>query len=136
WPPPATTDAFLNRSQRTALGLSLPERRIAQTSHDFIQAMGPAPNVVLTRAQKRDGSPMVPSRFLLRMRAVAGAEAFQKCQDRGDAWKKKAQQLDAPLTQQPWSRPAPTPPTSLRPMQLSVTRIERLRRDPYALYAE
>ena len=33
-------------------------------------------------------------------------------------------------------RPQPRPPLELRPQRLSVTRIEMLRRDPYAIYAE
>ena len=33
-------------------------------------------------------------------------------------------------------RPAPRPPVEYRPRALSVTRIETLRRDPYAIYAE
>src|SRR5262249_3000367 len=33
-------------------------------------------------------------------------------------------------------RPRPAPPVPLRPQKLSVTRVETLRRDPYAIYAE
>ena len=36
----------------------------------------------------------------------------------------------------PSKRPLPRPPVELRPKRLSVTQIETLRRDPYALYAE
>ena len=36
----------------------------------------------------------------------------------------------------PVNRPAPKPPVEKRPRSLSVTRIETLRRDPYAIYAE
>ena len=35
-----------------------------------------------------------------------------------------------------FARPAPTPPVEHRPKQLSVTRINTLQRDPYAIYAE
>ena len=34
------------------------------------------------------------------------------------------------------SRPAPIPPVETRPRELSVTRIEKLIRDPYAIYAD
>ncbi len=40
WPPAVETDAFLNRPMRAALGLSAPERRIGQTAHDFVSALG------------------------------------------------------------------------------------------------
>src|SRR3712207_3032759 len=58
WPPRAETDAFLNRPMRSRIGLSPPERRIGQTAHDFVQALG-CPDVVITRTAKRDGKPMV-----------------------------------------------------------------------------
>ena len=73
WPPVAKTDAFLNRPMRDAVGLPSAERRIGQTAHDFVAAIG-ARNAVITRAAKREGAPTVPSRFLQRMRAVAGGE--------------------------------------------------------------
>ena len=40
WPPAVETDAFLNRPMRAALGLSAPERRVGQTAHDFVAALG------------------------------------------------------------------------------------------------
>ncbi len=134
WPPQAETGAFLNRAMREALGLTPPERRIGQSAHDFEMALG-APCVVLSRALKRDGSPTVASRFLTRLEALAG-DAFEPCRARGDAMLAIARALDQPETIAPCKRPEPKPPLALRPTRLSVTRIETLRRDPYALYAE
>ncbi|HEY1736131.1 MAG TPA: PD-(D/E)XK nuclease family protein, partial [Methylovirgula sp.] len=134
WPPEARSDAFLNRPMRAALGLTPPERKIGQTAHDFIMAMG-APRVVLSRAQKRDGSPMVASRFIQRLSAVAG-DAFTECQARGARYLALTQALDRPQTPAKTARPMPRPALDLRPKGLSVTRIETLRRDPYAIYAE
>jgi len=135
WPPQGQTDSFLNRPMRAALGLSSPDRRIGQTAHDFIQAFG-APQVVLSRAKKRGGSPTVPSRFLQRMEALAGNEAFAPLRERGQYWLDLARKIDLSPPQKPLQRPAPCPPLELRPKKLSVTRIEMLRRDPYAIYAE
>lgn len=134
WPPQTDTGAFLNRSMRAQLGLSPPERRIGQSAHDFVMALGAA-RVVLSRAVKRDGSPTVASRFLARLAALAG-EAFEPCRARGARMLAVAAALDRPLETQTISRPAPQPPVELRPTRLSVTRIERLRRDPYAIFAE
>ena len=135
WPPAAPTDAFLNRPMRHELGLTPPERRIGQTAHDFTMAMGTG-TVVLSRAGKRGGSPTVASRFLLRLEALGG-KAWQPVRERGARLLKLARNLDKPLTDPvPARRPNPKPPLALRPTQLSVTAIEMLRRDPYAVHAQ
>lgn len=137
WPPQTETGAFLNRTMRAQLGLSPPERRIGQSAHDFVMALG-APNVVLSRAGKRDGAPTVPSRFLTRLQALAGEDVIKARHRRGDSMLDVARALDQPSAQevQTLPRPAPAPPVDLRPTRLSVTRIETLRRDPYAIFAE
>lgn len=134
WPPQVKTDAFLNRPMRTALGLAPPERRIGQAAHDFEMLLG-HPEVLISRAAKRGGAPTVPSRFLQRMAAVAGA-GWSQCQERGRVYLDFARALDRPARPLTIRRPAPKPPVVLRPTQLSVTRVELLRRDPYAIYAE
>jgi ATP-dependent helicase/nuclease subunit B len=136
WPPQARTDAFLNRPMREQLGLTAPERRIGQTAHDFEMAIG-APEVFLSRAAKRGGSPVIASRFLQRMEALAGASAWAQCQARGEELVHLARVLDEPpLKPEPVEQPKPCPPIELRPKRLSVTRIETMRRDPYSIYAE
>jgi ATP-dependent helicase/nuclease subunit B len=135
WPPQARTDAFLNRPMRAALGLTPPERKLGQTAHDFAQATGKR-KVILSRARKRDGTPMVASRFLERMAALGG-ESWDACRRRGDFYLNLAREIDRPsFVSPPSKRPLPRPPVELRPKQFSVTEIETLRRDPYALYAE
>ncbi len=135
WPPAVNTDAFLNRPMRAELGLSAPERRIGQTAHDFLAALG-APEAILSRARKRDGEPTVPSRFLQRIGAAGDADAVKAAEKRGETYLGYARALDRPEAVAPAKRPAPCPPVELRPRKLSVTRIETLRRDPYAIYAE
>jgi ATP-dependent helicase/nuclease subunit B len=135
WPPQTQSDAFLNRPMRRAIGLTPPERRVGQTAHDFVMAMGHA-RVILSRAKKRDGTPMVESRFVQRLSALAGA-AFTPCRERGARYLDLARALDRPRTEvAAIKRPEPKPPLDLRPRRLSVTKIETLRRDPYAIYAE
>lgn len=134
WPPQTRADAFLNRAMRHELGLSPPEKRIGRTAHDFTQALG-APRVVLSRARKRQRAPTVPSRFLQRMAALAGDD-WRACARRGETWLDLARALDKPAVVPPIRQPEPKPPLALRPTRLSVTRIETLRRDPYAIHAE
>ena len=135
WPPQARTDAFFNRPMRAALGLTPPERKLGQTAHDFAQAMGKG-KVILSRARKRNGAPVVASRFLQRMAALGGKK-WEACRERGDYYLRLARAIDQSASVAPPSkRPLPRPPVELRPKRLSVTQIETLRRDPYALYAE
>ena len=131
WPPAVETDAFLNRPMRAALGLSAPERRIGQTAHDFVAALG-AREAILSRAKKRGGEPTVASRFLQRLAAAAGAgsPAMAEAEERGKRYLAFARALDRPTEFQPRARPEPRPQVELRPRGLSVTRIETLAARP------
>ncbi|BCW91075.1 hypothetical protein sos41_42530 [Alphaproteobacteria bacterium SO-S41] len=132
WPANPADDPWLSRPMRAGLGLSAPERRIGLAAHDFA-TLAAQPNVLLTRARRREGAPASPSRFLLRLGALAdGIRTPLPRADMVDL----ARRLDAAETVIPATRPAPTPPVTARPRELSVTRIEGLLRDPYAIYAE
>lgn len=135
WPPEAPSSSLLSRPMREKLGLSSIDRRIGQTAHDFCQALG-AQEVIITRARKRGGVPTIPSRFLQRMEALAGAEIFDDLRVRGARWLDFARRLDQSAPIAPLKRPDPKPPVELRPKTLSVTKIETLRRDPYSVYAQ
>lgn len=136
WPPQTRSDPWLSRPMRQQLGLDLPERRIGLSAHDFVQALG-APDVVLTRAAKVGGAPTVASRFVQRLAAVAGEEAWQQVCGRGARIVRLARKLDAPADEpRPVPRPEPRPPLAARPRGLSVTEIEHWLRDPYTIYAK
>lgn len=135
WPPVAETDAFLNRPMRLKLGLTPPERRIGQTAHDFVQALGVA-DAIVTRASKRGGKPTVPSRFLARLHAFAGDRVWSEIVARGERYRRLAAALDAPRPVRPLRRPAPRPGPERFPRRLSVTEVEMLVRDPYAIFAK
>lgn len=134
WPPRTVTDAFLNRPMRARVGLMPPERRIGQTAHDFVQALG-THDVVITRAHKRDGSPMVPSRFLQRLKAFTGKEVWERMTRAGEYYRRLARTLDTPEPAPALPRPRPKPDPALFPRSLSVTEIETLVRDPYSIFA-
>lgn len=141
WPRDPAPDPWLNRRMRHQTGLFLPERRIGLAAHDYQQAMG-APEVILTRARRSDGTETVPSRWLNRLtnllRGLSGGEAaIQAMARRGAVYLATAERLDAPVTPvEAEKRPAPAPPVHLRPRDISVTRIQTLIRDPYAIYAD
>ena len=136
WPPETRTDPWLSRPMRLQLGLDLPERRVGLAAHDFAQAFG-AKEVILTRAAKVGGAPMVASRFVQRIAALAGPDHWKAMKTRGEQYLGWAQTLDAPgIRPQPAPRPEPKPPLEARPKRLSVTEIEDWLRDPYTIYAK
>jgi ATP-dependent helicase/nuclease subunit B len=134
WPPRVETDAFLNRPMRAKIGLSPPERRIGQTAHDFVQALG-TQDAIMTRAAKRDGKPMVPSRFVQRLKAFTGETIWQEVVRAGDHYRRLAHRLDEAPPEAIPKQPAPRPSPALFPRALSVTEIETLVRDPYSIFA-
>ncbi|MBK5910016.1 double-strand break repair protein AddB [Rhodothalassium salexigens] len=129
WPPDPGHDPWMSRPMRHDLGLPALDRRVGQSAHDFVEAAA-APEVVLTRAEKVDGAPTVPSRWLVRLDAMLGGLPTGDARRR--AW---LDALDRPAAVAPLDPPRPTPPVAARPPTLSVTQVETWMRDPYALYA-
>ncbi len=134
WPPDPAHDPWMSRPMRKDFGLPTPERSIGLAAHDFVQGFC-APNVVLTRAKRKNGSPTVPARWLQRLETVMDAAGLPK-----DRLKEKPHQhwlkaLDKADHIQPFTRPEPRPPIDKRPKELSATRIEVWQKDPYAIYA-
>ena len=139
WPPEPKTDPWMSRPMRVAFGLTPSERRIGLTAHDFVQAVS-APDVVVTRSTRVDGVPAVQARWLTRIENILSVsepgrdvlEGWQKAEAKWIYWQAQTDSR-RPLVQ--IGPPTPKPPVSVRPDHLSVTEIELLVRDPYAIYA-
>ncbi|MCF4167649.1 double-strand break repair protein AddB [Zavarzinia compransoris] len=129
WPAEPPADPWASRRMRHDLGLPPLERRLGQAAHDFA-TLACAPRVVLTRAAKVDLSPTVVSRWLRRLDALVEAGRWQAGPAPG--W---ALSLD-PGEGTPCAEPRPRPPVAARPVTFSVSDVELLARDPYALYAK
>lgn len=134
WPDLPAHDPWMSRPMRKKFGLPSPENGIGRAAHDFVQAAA-APEVVVTRAKKIDGTPTVPARWLLRLETVLKAVGLEWPQTRALKYRRWAHDIDVPAEIVPATRPAPAPPVEVRPRQLSVTRIESWMRDPYQIYA-
>lgn len=129
WPQEAETDPWLSRPMKKLMGLMLPERRIGLTAHDFVQGFS-GEEIWLTSARKRDGTPSVPSRWLLRLKALLQAAGLEAKPD--ETILRQALGLDMPGT--PALQP-PQPKPAKRPKHFSVTQVQKLIGDPYAFYA-
>ncbi|HEX6092022.1 MAG TPA: double-strand break repair protein AddB, partial [Dongiaceae bacterium] len=134
WPAEPAADPWLSRPMRRNLGLPAPDRRIGLAAHDFAQACG-AGQVLLTRSLRVEGTPTVPSRWLLRLDGLLRTIGIEPETLLDLDWRAWQAMLDRPAAVKAVERPAPCPPVAARPRKLSVTEIETWRRDPYAIYA-
>ncbi len=134
WPQLADTGPWLNRSMRETLSLSQPERNIGITAHDFVQGFGRR-RVMVTWSQRIGGKPALPSRWILRLRAVLELRGLEPHQQLSQELVHLARRLDEAEAFMPWPRPAVRPDVPLRPTGFSVTEIELLVRDSYAVFA-
>lgn len=140
WPETPKPDPWLNRQMRKEAGLLLPEQRIGLSAHDFEQAIC-AGEIWLTRSVRSEDAETIVSRWLNRIQNLmtglpdqGGQVALAAMKARGTRWLDLARALEAPGQTDPAPRPAPAPPVAARPRKLSVTEIQRLIRDPYAIY--
>lgn len=129
WPAAPSSDPVLAPAVLRALGIPGADFRIGLAAHDFAAALG-APEVVLSHALRDVAGPTIPSRFLLRIRAMLG----QHVEAETDAveW---AIALDHADPVAPAPRPQPMPDAAQRKVDIAVTALDRLRGDPYQFYA-
>ena len=132
WPGTAAPDALLAPAVLRALGVPGADFRVGLAAHDLAAALG-APEVVLSHARRDAAGPAIPSRFVLRVRAMLG-ETLLKDNVENEAVA-RARGLDdaaaAPAAAQPRPRPSP----AQRDVPIAVTALDRLRGDPYQFYA-
>ena len=134
WPEHPDSGPWLNRPMRDSVGLQQPERDIGLTAHDFTQAFGHA-HVMLTWPKRMGGAPAIPSRWVQRLQAVMRTVGMEPKDELSQALPQLAARLDAPNIFKPVRRPQVRTPVDMRPTTFSVTRIEKLLRDSYWIYA-
>ncbi len=143
WPEKTPPDAFLPRRFRSALGLMDPDERLGLSAHDFAQ-LACAPKVVMLHAARRNDAPAVASRWVWRLRTLAQGALREEASTvlAGEAaelpgWVRAGQSQQGPMPAGGVRvEPRPTRRPSGWPFRLSVTRVDRLQRDPYAIWAE
>mgnify|MGYP003146860196 FL=1 len=132
WPVRGGIDALLAPPVLRALGVPGADFRIGLSAHDLAGALG-APEVVLSRSERDEAGPAIPSRFLLRVQALLG-ELLDRYEDR------KTVALARAMTRAPsapaYPRPAPQPQPEQRKVDISATALDRLLGDPYQFYAD
>lgn len=132
WPASPSPEPLLPPAVLRALGVPGGEFRIGLAAHDLAGALG-APEVVLSWAQRDEGGPVIPSRFVLRVEAMLG--------DLVDAHREidavaLAREIDRAAAAPAYPQPKPMPSRAQRNVPVSVTAFDRLRGDPYQFYAQ
>ena len=129
WPQLAQPDPWLAPHLRRQLNLSGMDRNIGLAAHDLATFIG-ANEVIISRAKRDRDGPTVTSRFLLRLQAYLG-EALNEEAVALDFARRIDEGQPALLAE----RPAPMPSLEQRDIKLSVTDFDKLKSDPYAIYA-
>ena len=148
WPATPKVEPFLSRAMRKSVGLSLPEKRFGLSAHDFAE-LAAHPNVILTRAKRSGGSPMVASRWLWRLqtllRGALGQERAEELLGAQDYYLQLAQALDSvtpdEIKNSQIEQPKPAPPVEDRwafakGRRVSITQVKTWIRDPYTIFAK
>ena len=131
WPSSPSPDPLLPPALLRALGVPGADFRIGLSAHDLAGALG-APEVVLSWARRDEGGPVIPSRFVLRIKAMLGKQAGELAEQ--EALRIARTLDDAPLADR-YPRPRPKPSSEQRLVDISATGLDRLRSDPYQFYA-
>ncbi|MFM9935325.1 MAG: PD-(D/E)XK nuclease family protein, partial [Novosphingobium sp.] len=130
WPAAPAPDPLLAPPVLRALGIPGADFRIGLAAHDLAAALG-APEVVLSHAARDAAGPVIPSRFLLRIRAMLGRELQHE-----DEAVRIARMLDDAPPAPAYPQPAPMPSAAQRRVAIASTALDRLRGDPYQFYAQ
>lgn len=135
WPQAMKADPWMSRPMKKDFGMPLPEKNIGVQAADFSALLANA-EVFVLRADRVQGTPMVKSRWLMRMETVLQAIGFQPQQLEASQYGIWAKVLDKATVIKKISPPAPKPPVSARPRELPASAIENWMRDPYMIFAK
>lgn len=135
WPDIPQPSPFLSRGMRQKLTVPDSERHAALSGHDFQQAFM-MKRIVLSYAQRDDSAPILPARWLMRLRAVTDPAVWDAIKSRGDVLIRKRRQRHTAIAFVPAEAPAPIAGNHDIPFPLFVTQLETWRNDPYSFWAK
>lgn len=135
WPQAAKADPWMSRPMKKDFGLPLPEKNIGVLAADFCSLLC-GREVFITRAERVQGTPMVKSRWLMRMETVLQAMGINLKDLDGSKYAAWAEYLDKAQVLRRILPPAPKPPVAARPRELPASAVENWMRDPYIIFAK
>ena len=132
-PPQPKRDPWMSNGMRVDFGLPPVNWRVGLAAHDTYMEMARA-QVLITRAQRQEGAPTEPSRWvrrlttILRIAKVDLPEASEYLRLAAARNRVEGEMVRLPP-------PAPTLDSKARPRNFSATEMDTLLKDPYAIYA-
>lgn len=134
WPELPSQNPWLNRAMLLELGFYDPQILIGRAAALFCHALK-SPDVILSYSKRRQ-DPVPPSRWIVRLKALAYSLAQEKALGLSLPVKTWCETLEKPKESRVLSPPLPRPCPTLRPKRLSVTDLVRLWENPYSIYAK
>lgn len=135
FPKLTAADPWMSRPMKKDFGFPMPEKAIGVLAHDFSQLLANT-QVYLTRSDRVQGTPMVKSRWWMRLETVLKALNVKIEEVENVAYSSWARFLDRVDVFTRLLPPEPKPPVSARPRELSASAIENWMRDPYIVFAK
>lgn len=135
FPKLTAADPWMSRPMKKDFGFPMPEKTIGVLAHDFAQLLANS-QVYLTRSDRVQGTPMVKSRWWMRLETVLKALNVKIEEVENVAYSSWAKFLDRVGVFTRLLPPEPKPPVSARPRELSASAVENWMRDPYIIFAK
>ena len=135
FPKASGADPWMSRPMKRDFGFPLPEKAVGVLAHDFCQLLA-TDRVYLTRAERVQGTPMVKSRWWMRLETVLKALGADIAGLEDEAFKSWADFIDRAEVFRRLPPPEPRPPVEARPRVMSASAVENWMRDPYIIYAK
>lgn len=135
WPTNPPTNPWLNRDMSLLLGLPDSQVLIGRAASLLAQNMT-CPQVYLAFSKRRGTEPATPSRWILRLQALAqklNRDITHDHQKPLDEWQRILDKPNQPLILQ---APHPCPSQKVGPTRFSISDVERFFRDPYQIHAK
>lgn len=133
-PGSASSGAWLSRPMKKDFGFPLPEKAVGVLAHDFCKTVC-GKEVFLTRSERVQGTPMVKSRWWMRLETVLKAAGFDPDALQTSPYLNWIRGFDRTDKIVPARPPCPKPPLDARPRELWAGDVEKLIYDPYTIYA-
>mgnify|MGYP000152094555 FL=1 len=136
WPRHSHDDCWMTHSARQSIGLRTSDELVGLSAHDFVHGFC-AKEVMLTRARNVAGQESCASRWLMKLKTLlGGVELYEYVNKEDDLYCAiKANSIPRENIVR-IDRPCPRPAIQHRPQIISASEIQKLIRDPYAVYVK